>query len=59
MSYFLIFFVIIDIDMFSKFYERYMLVGDFNTEELESCLSQFLFEMNAKNILKNLPIIKV
>ena len=59
MSYFLIFFVIIGIDMFSKFYERYMLVGDFNTEELESCLSQFLFEMNAENILKNLPIIKV
>ena len=59
MSCFLIFFVINGIDMFSKFYERYMLVGDFNTEELESCLSQFLFEMNAKNILKNLPIIKV
>ena len=53
------FFVINGIDMFSKFYERHMLVGDFNTEELESCLSQFLFEMNAKNILKNLPIIKV
>ena len=59
MSCFLIFFVINGIDMFSKFYERHMLVGDFNTEELESCLSQFLFEMNAKNILKNLPIIKV
>ena len=29
-----------------------MLVGDFNAEELEPCLSQFLFEMNAKNIVK-------
>ena len=36
--------------MYSKFYERYMLMGDFNVEELEPCLSQFLFEMNAKNI---------
>ena len=29
-----------------------MLVGDFNTEESEPCLLQFLFEMNAKNIFK-------
>ena len=38
--------------MYSKFYERYMLMGDFNVEELEPCLSQFLFEMNAKNIVE-------
>ena len=29
-----------------------MLIGDFNVEESEPCLSQFLFEMNAKNIVK-------
>ena len=29
-----------------------MLVGDFNAEETEPCLSQFLFEMKAKNIVK-------
>ena len=29
-----------------------MLVGDSNAEESEPCLSQFLFEMNAKNIVK-------
>ena len=29
-----------------------MLVGDFNVEESEPCLSQFFFEMNAKNIVK-------
>ena len=34
------------LDMCSKFYERYMLIGDFNAEE------SFLFEMNAKNIVK-------
>ena len=38
--------------MHSKFYERYMLIGDFNAEEPEPCLSQFLLEMNAKNIVK-------
>ena len=29
-----------------------MLVVDFNAEESESCLPQFLFEMNTKNIIK-------
>ena len=29
-----------------------MFVGDFNVEESEPCLSQFLFKMNAKNIVK-------
>ena len=29
-----------------------MLIGDFNAEEPEACLSQFLFEMNIKNIVK-------
>ena len=40
------------LDMCSKFYERFMLIGDFNADESGHCLSQFLFEMNAKNILK-------
>ena len=29
-----------------------MLIGDFKAEESEPCLSQFLFEMNVKNIVK-------
>ena len=29
-----------------------MLAGDFNVDESEPCLSQFLFEMNTKNIVK-------
>ena len=29
-----------------------MLVGDFNGEESEPCLSQFLYEYNTKNIIK-------
>ena len=40
------------LDMCSKFYERFMLIGDFNADESGLCLSQFLFEMNAKNIVK-------
>ena len=39
-------------DMYSKFYERYMLIEDFNAEDSEPYLSQFLFEMNAKHIFK-------
>ena len=29
-----------------------MLVGDFNAEESEPCLSQFLYKHNANNIVK-------
>ena len=28
-----------------------MIIGDFNADKLEPCLSQFLFEVNAKNIV--------
>ena len=38
--------------MYSKFHERYMLIGNFHAEESEPCLSKFVFEMNAKNIAK-------
>ena len=40
------------LDKYSKHYDRFMLVGDFNAEESEPCLSQFLYEYNAKNIVK-------
>ena len=40
------------LDVYSKFYDQYMLVGDFNAEESEPYLSQFRFEINAKNIIK-------
>ena len=39
-------------DKYSKQYDKFILVGDFNTEESEPCLSQFLYEYNAKNIVK-------
>ena len=40
------------LDIYSKFYDKYMLIGDFNADESELCLSQFRFEMNAKSIVK-------
>ena len=40
------------LDIYSKFHDKYMLVGDFKAEESELCLSKSLFEMNAKNIAK-------
>ena len=33
-------------------HDKFMLVGDFNAEESEPCLSQFLYECNVKNIVK-------
>ena len=43
------------LDRYSKYYERFILIGDFNAEESEPCLSKFLFEMNAKNIVNAPP----
>ena len=39
------------LDKYSK-HDKFMLVGDFNMEESEPCLLQFLYEYNAKNIVK-------
>ena len=39
-------------DIYSKFDNKYMLIGDFNADGSEPCLSQFRFEINAKNIVK-------
>ena len=36
-----------------------MLIGGFNAEKSGHCLSQFLFEINEKIMLRNLPVIKV
>ena len=46
------------LDKYSKHYDKFMLVGDFNAEESEPCLSQFLYEYNAKNIVKENTCVK-
>ena len=39
------------IDVYHQTYEKFFLIGDFNAEDTESCLSQSLFEYDAKNIV--------
>ena len=36
-----------------------MLVGDFNAEESEPCLSQFLYEYNARTLSRNILVLKM
>ena len=40
------------LDKYSKHYDKFMLAGDFNAEESQPCLSQFLYECNTKNTVK-------
>ena len=40
------------LDKYSKQCDKFILVGDFNAEESEPCLLQFLYEYNARNIIK-------
>ena len=40
------------LDKYSQDYER-LLIGDFNAEDTEPCLSEFLYEHNAENIVKD------
>ena len=40
------------LDKYSKYYDKFMLVCDFDAEESEPYLSQFHYEYNAKNIVK-------
>ena len=39
------------IHIYHKFYDKFLLIGVFNAEDTEPCLSQFLFEYDAKNII--------
>ena len=40
------------LDKYSKHYDKFMIVGDFDAEESGPCLSQFRYKYNAKNIVK-------
>ena len=39
------------LDVYSN-YDKFLLAGDFNVEEEENCLRDFLFHYNAKNLVK-------
>ena len=37
------------IGVYHQTYDKFLLIGDLNAEDTETCLSQFLFEYDAKN----------
>ena len=39
------------IDTYYQIYDKFLLTGDFNVEDTEPCLSQFLFEYDANNLV--------
>ena len=41
------------LDTYSDSYEKFLLIRDFNAEEVEPCLSSFLYEYEAKNLVKD------
>ena len=40
------------LDIYAKDYQRFLLTGDFNTEQHEPILSSFLFQHNSTNLVK-------
>ena len=40
------------LDAFGQPYEKFLLAGEFNTEETESCLSEVLFKHNSKSLFE-------
>ena len=47
-----------ELGKYSKHYGKFMFVRDFNAERSEPCLSQFLYENNVKNIVKENTCVK-
>ena len=47
------------IDVYHQTYNKFFLIGYFNAEDTEPCLSQFLFEYDAKNIVSEKQALKV
>ena len=41
------------LDVYNKRYDRFLLIGDFNAEDSEPCLSEFLYQYGSKNIVKD------
>ena len=41
------------LDLYCQTYDKLLLIGDFNAEDSEPCLSRFLYEHNSKNLVKD------
>ena len=40
------------LDIYNDFYNKFLLIRDFNIEDVEPCLSTFLYHYDAKNLVK-------
>ena len=40
------------LDVYSNFYDKFLLTGDFNAEEIEPCMATFLYQYDARNLVK-------
>ena len=41
------------LDLYCQTCDKFLLIGDFNAEDSEPCLSRFLYENNSKNLVKD------
>ena len=41
------------LDIYNQFYDKFLLIGDFNAEDSETCLFEFLYQYEAKNIVRD------
>ena len=46
------------LDLYNQRYDKFLLIGDFIAEDTEPCLSQFLYQHNAENIVKVKIVLK-
>ena len=46
------------LDVYSSKYDNFILLGDFNSEDTEPCLSNFLHQYDAKNLVKEKTCVK-
>ena len=44
------------IDTYHQIYGTFLLTGDFNAEDIQPCLSQFLFEYDTTNLIMEKPV---
>ena len=41
------------LDIYTQYYDKFLLIGDFNANDSENCLSDFLFRHDCKNLVKD------
>ena len=41
------------LDIYTQYYDKFLLIGDFNANDSENCLSDFLFRHDCKNLVRD------